>query len=190
MEDGHDSNLTRKIERLSASREYENPRVSPEGYGSFVPSRDASHDSSESLRARAKLLKSEADAMNSRDAVPIYLESLFCYLQVQAQIGKHDMKACLNMVKFIIKFAEHIHSQAKKHDCEKTAEALEWALFNLKLFKLVKDVDFLPKNIDTGLYCYVVDVIKGLGVYYDAKSPDSIEIVPIEKLESGIKRRI
>ncbi|ELA42933.1 uncharacterized protein VICG_00248 [Vittaforma corneae ATCC 50505] len=190
MENKHDGNLSKKIEKLRASKEYASPVVSPEGYGSFISARDSFHGPLEPLHVQAKLLKSEADAANSKDSVQLYLESLFCYLRIQAQMSKSDMKVYLNMLKFVIKFTEHIHSQAGKYNCSQVAKALEWALFNLKLFKLIKDADFLPKNIDAGLYRYVIDVIKGLDVYYDSKSPESIEIVPIERIEEGIKKRM
>lgn len=187
MKDEKEDNLAKELSALSANKEYQNPKISPEGYGSFIP---APGGILESLQQRAKLLRAEAETINTQECVPLYLDALFYTLRAQAHQNKNSIGEYLNSLKSVIKLSEIVYFQARKHGCEKVGDAMCWALFNIKLAKLIKESALLKKDPDAGTYAYIIDLLRGFNTYYDSKQGETIELVAVEDIEDGIKRRI
>lgn len=186
MKETDEKNFPKRIATLAQNKEYENPKVTPEGYGTFIcPSMTP-----EDTLNKAKTLKAKGDALNNRDSINLYLESLFLYLKQTSKSQKEDIKVYLSTLKYIIKFAEHIIGHALKFEDKKTVRAIEWALFNLKLIKLMKESDILSKNPDLQFYLYILDSLKSMESYRASNDSQSIELVDIEDLEDGIKGRL
>lgn len=186
MKDEDEKSLARKIGVLANSRDYENPRISSEGYGTFMPSTDIQ----ESVLAQAKMLKDDADRLSGKESVSKLMDSLFLYLRIHSMSNKTNLKAYLNMKKFIVKLLEHTIAQARRFDLVDHLPALEWGLFNTKLVRLFKETELLLKSPDLNSYSYVLDVLKELNVFYDRNNSNAIEIVRVEEIEEGIKKRL
>jgi len=186
MDEEDEYSLMKKVADLSAKTDSEHPKVSAEGYGTFVRTAETTI---ESLQNKARTLLQEAEAVDSSECVPLYLDSLFHQLRAQTHQSKSSTAGYLVALKPVIRTAERACAQARKYRCEKATEALDWALFNLKTFKLIKESELFSKHPDPSNYGYIIDILKTLNTYYEQCS-GGIEIVTIESLEEGIKRRL
>lgn len=178
--------LSRKIGTLVSNKSYENPVITSEGYGTFMPA----NDSQESTLAQAKALKDDADRLDNKDSVLKLMESFFLYLRAHSMSSTTDLKAYLNMKKFMVRLLEHIAAQAKRFDLPEYLPALEWGLFNIRLIRLFKETELLARNPDLSSYTYVLDMLRRLNVFYGQNSSNPIEVVEIKELENGIKKRL
>lgn len=181
-----EKNFSKRVAILSQNKNYENPKITPEGYGSFITPAESPNDP----LSKAKEFKSKADTLNNKESITLYLNSLFYYFKEQQRTEKEDIKTYLSMLKFVIKLTEHTIAHSKKFEEHKTASALEWALFNLKLIKLMKEADILSKIPDMQFYMYIIDTLKSMEVYRNSNKTECIELVEIEDLEDGIKKRL
>lgn len=186
MKNKDEEPLTNKIGILANSKDYKSPRISSEGYGTFVPIRNTY----ESMMAQAKALKEDADRLNNKDSVPKLVESFFLYLRAHCMSNKTNLRAYLCMKKFIMKLLEHIIVLARRFDLLDYLPALEWGLFNIKLVRLFKETELLSKSPDLNSYSYVLEVLKGLNAFYDQNNTSPIEVVRVEEIEDGMKKRL
>lgn len=187
MSEEEDKSLSKKIVKtLCSKKDYQTPKVSPEGYGSFINSKHEEIDPS-----RAEFLKNQADAIDNKSAIPIYLDSLYCYFKSTTTVLKtEDMRQYLINLRFLTKYIDHIIQQAKKFKCEREVAILEWASFNLKLIKLMSESNLLSKTVDATTYFYLLDMLKTLENYWNSKSANPTTIVRIEDMEEEMKRRL
>lgn len=178
--------LSEKMRILVDKKIFENPKVSPEGYGSFISTKN----SLDTMISHANSLKMKADELNNKDSIAILFKSLYLYLRSLVSISENDLKAYLNMIRVIIKLVEYMISHAKKHNVPDCIAALEWGLFNLKTVRLFKEADLIKNNKDTATYAYLINVLKDLNGLYDKNKINTIEVVAIEFLEVGIQIRL
>lgn len=179
--------FTKKIAELSSKVDYEHPRVSPEGYGTFIRSESGP---GQPLHNRMKLLRQKAETLKSTDSIPLYIEAIFYQLKAHLQQDKSIVSEYMGSLRQLIKATDHALTQAKDCKCDKAANALGWLLFNLKMFKLLKESELFGRHADQANYVYIIEVLKVLNTYYDSSSADGIELVSIEDLEEGVKKRL
>jgi hypothetical protein len=180
--------LTKKIiDVISTKKNYGEAKVTSEGYGSFIDSKDV-----EDMAGRAAALKEEAELLGNIDAIPLYIEALYCYFRILARESKcKNLRGqCLDTMKHLVKFIGKVIYLAKTLKCEKEVKALEWALFNLKIIKLIKEWNLLPRTAENNTYLYILDTLRTLEAYYDLNSSEQIVIIEFDKIEDEIKRRL
>jgi len=184
--DNEDNSLLRKISDLRSNRDFENPKISQEGYGTLFPSECRI----DSLFQEADSLKAAANSVKSKESVVLLMKSLYLYLKVNSLIKESDVKQYLNMMKIVIKHLEFTMLQAQEYNATEYFQPLEWASFNLKTIKLFKEAELLGKAQDFNFYSYVIDMLKAMNRYYLKNISHSIEIVKLEEIERGIKQRL
>lgn len=180
--------LTKKIiDVIGTKKNYEDPKVTSEGYGSFIDIKDVGD-----MADRAAALKEEADLLGNVEAVPLYFEALYCYFRILSTESKckNIREQFLDTIKHLIKFINKVLYLTKTFKCEKEIKALEWALFNLKIIKLMKEWNLLPRSPESNSYSYILDTLRTLEIYYDSNSSEQIAIVELDKIEEEIKRRL
>ncbi|KAM0681572.1 hypothetical protein GINT2_000085 [Glugoides intestinalis] len=188
MASGDKKTLTKKIvDVISTKKNYEDPKVTSEGYGSLIDLKEASD-----MAERAAALKEQAELLGTAEAIPLYFDSLYCYFRILAKESKckNIREQCLDTMKHLVKFINKVIYLAKNFKCEKEVKALEWALFNLKIIKMFKEWNLLPRNAENNAYLYILDTLRTLEGYYDLNSSEQIVIVEFDRIEDEIKRRL
>lgn len=181
-----DSLLRNKVEALAKTEQYETAKVSSEGYGSFIPA----IETVDSLRAKAKSFREEADLLSSVEAIPLYIESIICYLKWLAKLDKQDPKEYILSIRYVLKLAEYTASKSQNHKLENNVNALNWLIFNLKIFKISNEYELLSKAVDENVYAYMLGMFGDFKKFYDSESEKKIEIVSIKKLAESFKKRL
>ena len=173
--------IASQIKALASKEEYKNPKISPEGYGTF---RNVPVEAAQLNKDEVCLPKTDPELEN---AVKLLLDLL-------KQHGNNlasDTKKYIKDVRPIIVQADTALYLAQKHNVSLYKDALGWALFNLKLYKITFESPLLPKEDTTqSLYSYFIKELRILNQLFLAKKEKSIEFVNINDIRDGLMQRL
>lgn len=164
---------------------YNNVVITPEGYGSFL----ARCETSENCHNIAESLRANAESLNTRDCIPIYLEALYFYIKSLASVS-NDVPGYASRHRRLCKFIDDILIQTRRFNMRFLKNILKWVLFNLKIQCLFREQDCLAKKKDLKSYSYVLNELKTMSILYNTKEFKHFNIVGIEELEGGIRRKL
>lgn len=186
FENNKNEPILSRMSKILDETDFENIKISPEGYGSFFKQDPTKHQP----LLRAIHLKSKAESINNMHAIPLHLESFFAFLRVNEELNSNNLGQYLSKLKFIMKYLDSIIEFIISIDERSFLPCLEWARFNLQLYKLLKDGEFITSFNNPGLFKHTIDSIKILEEFFNKNNTDAIEITKPGLIEAGIKKRM
>lgn len=185
-EDEKETHIAKKIAILRDNENFENPRVSPEGYGSMLNN----CDKVDSMIQQANTMAIEARNLKNKESISLLIKAFYIYLKANCLIKTSDVKTYLKVIKIIHKHLEFTLAQACNYDMPEHIEALEWAIFNVKAIKLMQELDLIPKCRDDPTYLYLIDMLKSIRLYYNKYNSNPIELVKLQDIEKIFREKL
>lgn len=185
-EQGPSDSILKRISKMNESGDFDNFKISPEGYGTFFRQDPTKYP----LLVKAMNLKEKAERINNKEAISLYFEAILLFLRANEDLYSNDIQSYLNLVKFTIKLLDHTINFVRSINEKIYLSSLEYALFNLKFFKTIKDSRFINDYKDSFAFKHTIDNLKFLDHHLYNHFKGSVEIVKPAELELGIRKRL
>lgn len=173
-------NIKEKLEKLKEMKVFDNPKISPEGHGTFLTP-------IQNLATLAHAKKKEADAIRDSDKVNcfyLYLDSVFLYIKAyrnDEKIQKRNLpEAWQNLSKYVFELIQMLKPEEKWFK-----GVFEYILFNIKFY-------YLPfvHSKDEKEHQHIINEYKNLKYIFEKSEVEKFCILKIDSLEDYVKRHM
>lgn len=181
-----EESILQKLSKIMEDKDFDYVKITPEGYGTFFrpdPTKNM-------LLLKAMDLKSKAEKIKTKEAIPFYLDSFFIFLKVNEETNAPESISYLKTIGFILDYIIQIIYFIKSINERSFLMSLEWAMFNLMFFKLTKESKFLLNSTNVDALKNSLKGLMSIDYFITKYSLQNVEIVKPGLIESGVRKRM
>lgn len=172
-DDKENFSFTQKIKELTNKEKYSNPKISPEGYGSFTSTN--SHFGNNNNATLALDSNERADLISE-------IKTALEVLRETAKVDRKDIQSFVISIRKATKHVEKAIQLSKTYNAETFHDIMERVFFNLKFLRITNETFILHKGQETENYAYLMKELRLLHSFFTNRKTKYIEIGDIPEI--------